>query len=197
MFRLREEAYVYRIMGIDNGSSNLGMVVVDLDLRSGIYTLVHAETFVAERLIKNHRGSLITHSARFVRESTLRDVFADALDEFQPDAVAVENAFFQPGRVTSFETLTEMKVFLREAVIDYDWSMDIILYSPGEAKRAVQPSNFTMKKVVIRDCILAMGNTIRCVNGTSLNNLTEHEYDGMAVVVCHGEIIRRRTGFVR
>lgn len=197
MFRLREEAYIYRIMGIDNGSSNLGMVIVDLDLRSGIYTLVYAETFVAERLIKNHRGSLITHSARYVRESTLRDSFADALEEFQPDAVAVENAFFQPGRVTSFETLTEMKVFLREAVIDYDWSMDIILYSPGEAKRAVQPSSFTMKKVVIRDCILAMGDTIRCVNGTSLDNLSEHEYDGIAVVICHGEIVRRRTGFGR
>ena len=197
MFKLREEAYIYRTMGIDNGSSNLGLVVIDLDLRSGIYTLVHAETLVAERLIKNHRGSLITHTPRFVRESTLRDVFADRLDEFQPDAVAVENAFFQPGRVTSFETLTEMKVFLREAVIDYDWSMDIILYSPGEAKRAVQPSNFTMKKVVIRDCIIAMGNKIRCVNGTSLDNLTEHEYDGIAVVVCHGEVVRRRTGSVR
>lgn len=197
MFRLREEAYIYRIMGIDNGSSNLGMVILDLDLRSGVYTLVHAETFVAERLIKNHRGSLFTHTPRFVRESTLRDKFADALDEFQPNAVPVENAFFQPGRVTSFETLTEMKVFLREAVYDYNWQMDIILISPGEAKRAVQPASFTMKKVVIRDCILAMSGKIRCVNGTSLNNLTEHEYDGIAVGICHGEAVRRRTGFVR
>lgn len=197
MFKLRDDDYIYRIMGIDNGSSNLGMVVLDLDLRSGVYTLVHSETFLAERIIKNHKGSLTSHSARWVRECTLHDAFADALEEFQPNAVPVENAFFQPGRVTSFETLTEMKVFLRRAVADYDDRMDIILVSPGEAKRAVQPSHFTMKKVVIRDCILAMSDKIRCINGITLNSLTEHEYDGIAVSIFHGETVRKRCGFVR
>lgn len=197
MLRLRDDDYIYRIMGIDNGSSNLGLVVLDLDLRSGVYELVHAETFLADRLIKNHRGNLTSHTPRWVRECTLRDKFADALEDFQPNAVPVENAFFQPGRVTSFEVLTEMKVLLREAVQDYDHGMDIILISPGEAKRAVQPSHFTMKKVVIRDCILAMGSTIKCLNGITLNSLTEHEYDGIAVGICHGETVRKRTGFVR
>jgi Holliday junction resolvasome RuvABC endonuclease subunit len=197
MFRLREDDYIYRIMGIDNGSSFLGMVILDLDLRSGVYELVHAETFVADRLITNHRGSLSTHTPRWVRECTLRDKFAEALEEFQPNAVPVENAFFQPGRVTSFEVLTEMKVLLRLALQDYDYGMDIILISPGEAKRAVQPASFTMKKVVIRDCILAMETKIRCLNGISLNSLTEHEYDGIAVGICHGETVRRRCGFVR
>jgi Holliday junction resolvasome RuvABC endonuclease subunit len=196
MFKLRDDDYLYRIMGVDNGSSNLGVVVMDLDLRSGEYTLLYAETFVADRMIRNHRGSLSTHTARWVRERTLQDAFADALQRWQPDAVPVENAFFQPKRVTSFEVLTEMKVLLRLALEGYDPSMDIILISPGEAKRAVQPSDFTMKKVVIRDCVLRL-KQVRCKNGINLADLTEHEYDGIAVCVAHGEAIRERTGFLR
>lgn len=196
MFRLRDDDYTFRIMGVDNGSSFLGVVIMDLDLRSGVYSLVHAETLDGQRLIHNHRGSLVTYTPRWVRELTLADSFSDLLERFEPDAVPVENAFFQPGRVTSFEVLTEMKVLLRQRVEDYDYSKDIILISPGEAKRAVQPASFTMKKVVIRDCILAMEN-IRCLNGINLDNLTEHEYDGVAVGVCYGERLRRDTGFVR
>lgn len=196
IFKLRDDDYIYRMLGVDNGSSNLGVVVIDLDLRSGVYTLLYAETFVADRMIRNHRGSLASHTPRWVRERTLQDAFADSLVRWRPNAVPVENAFFQPGRVTSFEVLTEMKVLLRLALEDFDPSMDLILVSPGEAKRAVQPSDFTMKKVVIRDCILRL-KQLRCSNGIDLNTLSEHEYDGIAVCIAHGEAVRKNTGFLR
>ena len=48
MLPLRDDDYIYRILAIDNGSSNLGEVVLDLDLRSGVYYLRHAQTFVSD-----------------------------------------------------------------------------------------------------------------------------------------------------
>lgn len=196
MFALRDDDYIFRMMAIDNGSSFLGMVILDLDLRSGIYHLLEAETFAADKMISNHRGSILTHGARWARQCTLKDTVADRLGWWQPDAVPVESPFFQPGRVQSFEVLSEMKVILREAVEEYNHAMDIILVSPGEAKRAVQPKDFTMKKVVIKDCVLRLPN-LRWSEKINIDRLTEHEYDSIAVGVAYGERIRRDCGFVR
>lgn len=196
MFNIREDDYFLRIMGIDNGSSNLGAVVIDLDLRTGVYHLLHANTFVAEKLIKNHRGNIISHGARWARQCTLQDSLADLLNWWQPDAVPVEDKFFRPGRVLSFEVLTEMMVKLRDAVEDYCTGMNIVPISPGEAKKAVQPSNFTMKKAVIKDCVLSLPN-LKYSNEINLDNLTEHEYDAIAVSIAYGDRVRRDTGFVR
>jgi len=196
MFALRDDDYIFRMMGVDNGSSNLGMVILDLDLRSGIYHLLEAETFVAEKMISNHRGSVQTHGGRWARQCTLKDIMADRLGWWQPDAVPVESPFFQPRRVQSFEVLTEMKVILREAVEEYNHAMDIILVSPGEAKRAVQPKNFTMKKVVIKDCVLRLPN-LRWSEKINIDDLSEHEYDAIAVGIAYGERIRKDCGFVR
>jgi len=195
--RFSDESFIYRIMGIDNGSSFLGMTITDLDLRSGVYHLLHAETFKADRLIDQHRGNLITHDARWARQNTLKDRVSRELCFYNPHAVAVESPFFMPGRVTSFETLTEMMMFIRQAVEEYSTGMDIYRVSPGEAKRAVQPDkNFSMKKAVIKDCVLKLDN-ITYNEDIQFDNLTEHEYDAIAVTLSHGEAIRKATGFVR
>ncbi|MNY36792.1 hypothetical protein D3C86_1713010 [compost metagenome] len=100
-----------------------------------------------------------------------------------------------PRRVQSFETLTEMMIFIRQVVEDYS-GKDIYGISPGAAKRAVQPADFTMKKAVIKDCILKLDN-LTWNEGIQMDNLTEHEYDGIAVAMAHGKATRKVTGFVR
>lgn len=194
--RFNEESFIYRIMGIDNGSSLLGMVIVDLDLKRDHYHVIHKDTFVAEKLISNHRGSIITHSACWARQLTLRDELTTALRFYNPHAVAVETPFFMPKRVQSFKTLTEMMVMIRLAVEEHNPTSDIYGVTPGEAKRAVQPVNFTMKKAVIKDCVLALGN-VTYSDDIRKDDLTEHEYDAIAVAVSHGRTIRKSTGFLR
>jgi len=194
--RFSDTAFTYRIMGIDNGSSSLGLAVADLDLRQGTYHLHYAKTFLAERLLDRHRGSGITHGARWARQNTLYDCVTDELIYHNPHAVAVETPFFMPRRVQSFETLTEMMIFIRLAVQAHYLTSDIYRVTPGEAKRAVQPAKFTMKKAVIKDCILSL-DTITYNKDIQLDNLTEHEYDAIAVIVAHGEKIRKETGFVK
>ncbi|MNJ64267.1 hypothetical protein D3C77_602110 [compost metagenome] len=53
-----------------------------------------------------------------------------------------------------------------------------------------------MKKVVIKDCVLAMTN-VSYNKDIDKHTLTEHEYDAIAVAVAHGEAIRKATGFLR
>lgn len=195
MFELRDHDYLYRIMAIDNGSSFLGLVILDMDLRTGVYDILHTVTYDAVKMLDVHKQSLFSHSPRWARQCTLQDQIRDDLEYWSPDAVVVEGFFFMPGRVTSFETLTEMMVFLRQAVQEYS-GQDLYRVSPGEAKKAVQSGKFTMKKVVIPDCIRALDN-LRPRPHIDLNSLTEHEYDAIAVGVAHGERIRRDTGFVR
>lgn len=192
-----DDSFTYKIMGIDNGSSMLGVVIVLLDLRLGHYHVVSKETFVAEKLIGRHEGNLVTHNARWARQRTLSDCLRRELRYHNPHAVAVETPFFMPRRVQSFETLTEMMIFIRQEVEDHS-GRDIYRVTPGEAKRAVQPKDkkFTMKKVVIKDCVLAMPN-LSFNEDIDKYSLTEHEYDAIAVAVSHGEAIRKETGFLR
>lgn len=194
----QDDAFIYKIMGIDNGSSMLGMVIVLLDLRLGHYHVVAKDTFVAEKLIGRHEGTVVSHGARWARQNTLQDCVRRELRFHNPHAVAVETPFFMPRRVQSFETLTEMMIFIRQAVEDY-LGRDIYRVTPGEAKRAVQPAKsgkFTMKKVVIKDCVLAMPN-LSFNEDIDKHTLTEHEYDAIAVAIAHGEAIRKSTGFLR
>ena len=196
--KFNDDAFIYRILGIDNGSSMLGCVVADLDLRTGEYHVIDRETFEAERLITCHKGNIESHGLRWAKQRTLCDHLRNLVRYHNPHAVAVETPFFMPRRVQSFEVLTEMKAFIREVIEDHS-ANDIYGVSPGEAKRAVQPpksGKFTMKKVVIKDAVLAMSN-ITYAKDIDKNTLTEHEYDGLAVIVHHGESVRRATGFLR
>lgn len=194
--RFNDESFIYRIMGIDNGSSSLGMVIMDLNLRTGRYSYVYSETFEAERLLHRHKGIVPTHGARWARQNTLRDSLTVSLKYYNPHSVAVETPFFMPRRVQSFETLTEMMIFIRQAVECHNPSSDIHRVTPGEAKRAVQPKNFTMKKAVIKDCVLSL-ECIDFPDDVDPTNLTEHEYDAIAVTIAHGERVRKETGYVR
>lgn len=193
--RFSDESFKYRIMGIDNGSSNLGIIVVDLDLRTGEYHLLYVNTLSAEKLLRQHRICTVSHGARWARQNALKEELGRELWFHNPHDVAVETPFFMPRRVQSFETLTEMMIFIRQAVEDFS-GKDIFGITPGEAKRAVQPDKFTMKKVVIKDCVLKLTN-LTCKEGIQLENLTEHEYDAIAVAIAHGESVRKATGFVR
>ncbi len=193
-----DESFSLRVMGIDNGSSMLGMVIGDLDLRTGDLHIEQATTLVADKLVDQHQGLLNSHGARWVRQRTLGDQVVSALRFYNPHHVAVETPFFMPRRVQSFETLTEMMIFIRLAVEDYGLGADIYRITPGQAKRAVQPKNknFTMKKAVIKDCVLAMEN-ITYNKDLDKDALTEHEYDAIAVIQAHGQAIRAATGFLR
>jgi len=195
--RFSDESFIYRIMAIDNGSSSLGMVIVELDLRQDMYHVVHTDTFLADKLLNDRAGQVPSHGSRWARQNTLRDCIARELRFHNPHAVAVETPFFMPKRVQSFETLTEMMIFIRQAVEDYNPMSDIYRVSPGEAKRAVQPSkDFSMKKAVIKDCVLQLEN-ITYKEGICKDALSEHEYDAIAVARAHGQAIRKAIGFAR
>lgn len=194
--KFSDDSFIYRIMGIDNGSSLLGMVVMDLELRSGRYSFIDRDTMVAEKLLGHHKGSAISHGARWARQNALQESVASSLRFHNPHSVAVETPFFMPRRVQSFETLTEMMIFIRQAVAEYNPMSDIYRVSPGEAKRAVQPKNFTMKKAVIKDCVLAL-DCIDYPKDVDPSKFTEHEYDAIAVIIAHGEHMRQRMGFTK
>jgi Holliday junction resolvasome RuvABC endonuclease subunit len=194
--KFSDESFIYRIMGIDNGTSLLGMVIMDLDLRTGRYKYIDRDTLVAEKILGVHLGTSASHGVRWAKCNALYDSISASLRFYNPHSVAVETPFFMPGRVQSFEALTEMMIFIRRAVAEYNPMSDIYRVSPGEAKRAVQRKNFTMKKVVMKDCILAL-EQVDYPSDIDTTKFTEHEYDAIAVIIAHGEQTRKRLGFVK
>lgn len=194
--RFTDESFIYRIMGVDNGTTHMGVVIADLDLRSGDYHIVHAETYRADKMISRLTGVVQRKGALLARQMLLRESFYETLQYFNPHAIAVEVPFFMPGRVTTYKALSETMVFLQMAVEDYNPISVIHPITPGEAKKAVQTKNFTMKKVVIRECVLKL-DSVTYSDGIDKYNLTEHEYDAIAVSRAYGEKVRKDVGYVR
>lgn len=193
--RFSDEDFIYRILGVDNGSGHLGCAVLDLDLRTGVFTLVHSVTFVASKLLDDELGVATSCSDRLARQFTLARAFADYLEWWSPHSVAIEAPFFMPGRVSTFETLTEMYLLLRDVAVRHMHARDVVRVRPGEAKAAVlDPSKFTMKKAVIRDCVIGLDYLV-VSEGINIEALSEHEYDAIAVAICNGKWLRRDLRF--
>ena len=194
--RFNDEDFIYRIMGIDNGSTALGVTIADLNLRTDHYHVIDSMTLYADKILDSYKGSIETHGNAWARQNTLREALLEELEYYRPHTVAVESPFFMPGRVQSFRVLSEMLIHIRQAVDEYGLLSDIVPISPGQAKKAVQVANFTMKKAVIPDCVRRLDNVSYSEN-VDVNNLSEHEYDAIAVIMAQGKFTRQATGFAR
>lgn len=181
--RFDEKSWHYRILGIDNGTNTVGIVMLDHDIRTGVSTVTRAETFKADRV----SGTLYPDMEFY--EDTLRArlraiqrYMATVLEDEDPDSVAIETPFARRAFVTSYKALSMSLDYIQDAVYDYRPGLEFVGISPYTAKAAVIPkgSNFKTEKDFIRTCILAERDIV-AANGIVLSELDEHSIDAIAV----------------
>ncbi len=114
--------FALRVLGIDPGLTRCGYAVVD---RRGAATL----RAVSLGVIRTPSSEPLA-----MRLATLRTEITALISEFEPDAVAVEQVFFQVNVRTAMATAQASGLALAEAAIA---GCDVIQYTPNQVKDAI------------------------------------------------------------
>jgi crossover junction endodeoxyribonuclease RuvC len=114
--------FALRVLGIDPGLTRCGYAVVD---RRGAATL----RAVSLGVIRTPSSEPLA-----MRLATLRTEITALIGEFEPDAVAVEQVFFQVNVRTAMATAQASGLALAEAAIA---GCDVIQYTPNQVKDAI------------------------------------------------------------
>lgn len=178
-----DDSWKFRVLGIDNGTNTVGIVILEHDIRTGISLVTRAETFKADRTSGYLYPDMNFYEDTLVaRLKTIQRYMRTVLEDEDPDSVAIETPFARRAFVTSYKALSMSLDYIQTAVYDYRPGLEFVGISPYTAKAAVIPkgSNFKTEKDYIRDCILA-DPTIVAVDGINLRTLDEHSIDAIAV----------------
>lgn len=168
----------FTVMGIDPGTSTLGVSVITWDLQAPRYTVDFAFTLKATDNTQGYHYVEELHGNRTARLQQHHDEILQWLHQIRPHAVIAESPF-QGRFAQSFAALTECIAVIRQAVMRYDMHMPLNLVDPPTVKRAagVKLGRKTDKEDVRR--ALAIRSDLTW--GMDLGCLDEHSVDAIAV----------------
>lgn len=181
MLSIPESGWIYRIMGIDNGSNTVGVVIIDHDLRTGVSTVIYAETLTADKTAYwRYPGRAEARDKMYARLAVIEDFIAEVLEEYDPDIVGCESPFSHL-HVGSYTVLVHSMRSIDDAVYRYSTTLEFAKVPPGRAKKSVcPPKQYKNDKELIRGFILA-DPTIVAGPDVVLSSLDEHCIDGISV----------------
>lgn len=181
MRELRDEDWIYRVVGIDNGTNTVGYATLDGDLRTGKAIVTRTETLTAEKTAYDkHSGTALCHGALAARLKVISDFTYEYMDEEDPDEVGAESPFSHL-HAHSFALLTTSMKVIDDAVYRYRQGLPFERVPPGRAKKAVcPPGQYSNKKEDIQRFILANPDII-AGPGIVLEEESEHVFDAEAV----------------
>lgn len=186
--RFRDEDFNYRILGIDNGTTQVGMSVIDYDLRRSTGTVIYTEAFVPESDAYDRLYNTVEMRGRVnARIKWTRRWLMDRLDEFNPNVVGCESPFshIQPS---AYAPLVVSMESMGEVVEDYRSTLEFVRVPPGRAKKSVLHGNrkYDNDKDAVRESILTHPRIIAAPR-LDLHLITPDEMDSIAVGWCVGE----------
>lgn len=179
---------VATIVGIDPGSSCLGLAIIEFDLLTNKILRTTAKTFVANRFIIKNDILTELHGERFSRIETHKVNILAALMSAKPVLIACESPFFNSRMPNAYGALTEVLVAIKSAVFEYDRTKVIRLMDPPNVKKSVgAPGN--ADKIKMKEKVLALQD-INYDGDVEIENLDEHSLDAIAVAYgCFKEVL--------
>lgn len=181
---------LFRTVGIDPGTENLGISVIDLSLRTGKRIVAHSETLFTPKMLADYRVEEKVHGARTARLMALEDRLFVLFELLRPHAICTESPFL--GRFPqAFAALTECVSYVRRAVCRYDRYMPLEMVDPPTAKKSV---GMTVKRGITKDDVTNAVEKLplEYAEGIVLRELDEHEVDSIAVAYHHSTFFRNQ-----
>ena len=181
----RDEDFIFRVLGIDNGTSQIGMSVMDYDLRTGIATVVYIEAFnPGDDAYEKYPSVALSRGNAAARIKRTKSWFRARLEEFNPHAIGCESPFAHLHPPAYAALLLSIDSLIEEAQ-EYRPSLDFIKIAPGSAKKAILHGDlkYSNDKELVRTAILSHP-CIQTANLIDLRVVSADESDSVAVGWC-------------
>lgn len=124
-----------RVVGIDPGTTFMGVSVLEFDILTMRLHSVRPMTLNGDRLPGSDWLSTL-YCDRTRRLEALRYAMLNLLCNEQPIGVASESPFYNMKRPNAFGALKEALSAIQMAVSEYDWNRPLYLIDPPSVKRA-------------------------------------------------------------
>lgn len=131
-----DERHCGRIVGIDPGSTTLGIAVIEYHLKTLEIVKSYCWTINAGRLDLN-KNDVEEHNERYARIFKLSDVLYEKFRKLLPNFIISESPFMKKRFPLAFAVLTEVVFGIRVAVRRYDKTVKLELVDPMTAKKSV------------------------------------------------------------
>ncbi len=188
MFHLRDDAEPYRIVGIDPGTSTLGIAVIDVDLITAQLTVRDARTMHASRLSQYRKSYSEVYGDRFARLSGLEEALVDYFVQRAPHAIISESPYL--GRhAATYAALTECMTTICRAVCRYSDRIPLVTVDPARAKARLKVSGKSGDKELMRQAILGLTD-LQNPDRLDLTVRDEHSIDALAIAYYHACTVR-------
>lgn len=135
----------WRILGVDNGTTQLGLCVLEYDIDSTIARVIDLHTLKPGlRAYQRYSRLVERRGAGAARRQWIQQEFRDYLIDVDPDVVCIETPFIGSSKTqSSFGPLTISLEGLIDVVLEVEDQSDHLIeierVAPHEAKRAVTP----------------------------------------------------------
>lgn len=182
-----DSSQVVSIIGIDPGSHNLGVGMLQIDIPTLRIVASDAWTLVGKKLAKHHEWTTDLHGERNGRVHALEEELLRIFRYYQPLEIASESPFINSKFPQAGLALTVVVCAIRRAVMTYDIWKPLHLIDPPTVKMAVgAPGN--APKEIIKEKIMEM-STLNYIGETPLSQLDEHSIDALAVAICRFRLL--------
>ncbi len=180
----------YRIMGIDPGTSTLGVSVISVCLQTHVITLEFSKTLNSERMLSPYAAIQEFHGNRFAKLYALQHALTYLMQEWDVQAIVSESPYL--GRFPqAFAALTECVCTIRNAILNYNPYMTLYTIDPATIKMNVGVSGKSSDKNLMRNAIIDMCERRQVLVADDINiyELDEHSIDSIAAAIAQMKLL--------
>ena len=171
----------FRLLGIDPGSTSMGLALFDLDIKNKKIVSIQAWTVKTDKL-KNDTGlPEELYSEKIIRLQKLYLHMLRVLKEERVNHVAYEGPFMNRLQPSAYGPLVSLMTMVHLAVIHTASGMGFSVFQPQEVKKSLGVAGKKGKEVVKE--ALSKNNALMealSFGNCLLNDLDEHAIDGIA-----------------
>lgn len=172
----------FYILGIDPGSTNLGVGIIEACINTGMIISSSAWTIHGDKLMPKDTWVEQIHGTRYVRIRAIGKELLRIFKTINPLYIACESPFINMRRPQAYGVLTEVICAIRAAVIEYDTWRKLELIDPPTIKIAVGAKGNADKDAMKKAIMLL--NDLVYAGEIAMADLDEHAVDGLAVAYC-------------
>lgn len=166
------------IVGIDPGTTNLGLSVLSFDVLSFEIVRTEAITLCASKLPTYSKQLSLSHGDKFARIRALCDSFYNVILHYDPLSIVSESPFYNPRRPNAYGSLVEIVTNLQATLFKFNTDKPIYFIDPSSIKNAVGASGGAGKDPVRAGVVKLQDKISLSIELTT--ELDEHSIDSIA-----------------
>lgn len=166
-----------RILGIDPGSNDLGIAIIEVHPETFEPKAVYASTIHLKKLLHLYEQCEQIHGEKIAKLFALEKAMKKLLQAWMPDVVVSESPYM--GKFpAAYAALVECLSAIRRALHEHDPNMPLHTLDPATIKAYLGVSGKSGDKDKIYEALCGHKELVQAID---LDELDEHAHDALAV----------------